>query len=109
MIDGTTGNEYRWCLCRSIFARICTEFTNLTHFHFDLKNRRRKILQPLIGLKSKCYSSSIIHLNIKVRIFDDCLWLLDGHLSQLHSLIVHVEHIENTSWVINNTVRYFKS
>ncbi|CAF4198518.1 unnamed protein product, partial [Rotaria sordida] len=39
--------------------------------------------------------------------FDDCLCLLDGRLSQLHTFIVQVNYIEDTSIIINNTVKYF--
>jgi len=109
MIDGTIGYEYRWCLCSGTFLQICTIFTNLTHFHFDLKKKQMPMYNIMTTLPSECYSSSIVHLNIQVKTFDDCLWLLDGHFSQLHTLIVHVEHIHNTSRIINNKVKYFKS
>lgn len=52
--------------------------------------------------------SNIVHLNIMVKTFDDFLWTLDGHFSQLHTLIVYIEYIRNTSMIIKNTVRYFK-
>ncbi len=41
--------------------------------------------------------------------FNDCLCLLDGRLSQLHTFIVQVDEIYNTSMTINNTVKYFRS
>ncbi|CAF3985443.1 unnamed protein product [Rotaria sp. Silwood1] len=108
MINGTSGYQYRWCLCSSMFVQISMKFTNLTHFQFDLINNCIYALE-LAGLPSQCYSSSIVHLNLKVKMFDDCLWLLNGHLSQLQTLVVHVEHIHNTSKIINNKVIYFKS
>ncbi|CAF3340005.1 unnamed protein product [Rotaria sp. Silwood2] len=101
MINGTSGYQYRWCLCSCIFAQISMKFTNLTHFQFDLINNCIYALE-LACLPSECYSSSIVHLNLKVKTFNDCLWLLNGHLSQLHTLVVHVEHIHNTSEIINN-------
>ncbi|CAF4263345.1 unnamed protein product, partial [Rotaria magnacalcarata] len=52
-----------------------------------------------------CYSSSIVHLNIRVRDFDGCLRLLDGRLSQLQTFIAEVDYIYNTSVIINNTVK----
>ncbi|CAF4659972.1 unnamed protein product [Rotaria socialis] len=101
MINGTSGYRHRWRLCTSMFAQISMKFTNLTHFQFDLITDCIYTLE-LAGLPSECYSSSIVHLNLKVKTFNDCLWLLNGHLSQLHTLVVHVEHIHNTSNIINN-------
>ncbi|CAF3869901.1 unnamed protein product [Rotaria sp. Silwood1] len=103
IIEDHSDYEYRWCSCPCIFVNICMEFINLTHFHFDLKNKNLYTLKSLNSLPSRCYSSSIVHINIKVKSFDDCLWLLDGHLNQLHTLIIHVKHIRNTSKIINNT------
>ncbi|CAF1143331.1 unnamed protein product [Rotaria sordida] len=58
----------------------------------------------LIDLPSTtCYSSSIAYLSVSVRNFNDCLCLLDGRLSQLHTFIVKVYRIHNTSMIINNT------
>ncbi len=85
-------------------------FTNLTHFHFDLKDR---FLYPLAQLHDLsptiCYSSSIVHLTVKMQTFDNCFCLLDGSFSQLHTFIVSVNSISYTSMTINNTVIYFKS
>ncbi|CAF3230441.1 unnamed protein product [Rotaria sp. Silwood2] len=82
------------------------EFTNRTHFHFDLKNTNLYKLKSLTSLSPEWYSSSIVHLNIKVKTFDDYLCLLGDHLSQLHTFIIHVEHICNTSKIISNTGNY---
>ncbi|CAF1135525.1 unnamed protein product [Rotaria sp. Silwood1] len=46
------------------------EFTNLTHFWFNLKNKGVYTLKPLTTLSSTCYSSSIVHLNIKEIVFN---------------------------------------
>jgi hypothetical protein len=62
--------------------------------------------QLLRGLSAtRCYSSSIAHLCIKIHNFDDCLCLLDGRLSQLHTLIVKLDYIRNSSILINNEVK----
>ncbi len=107
MINGTIEYEHRWCLSSSTFVHICKIFKNLTHFHFDLKKKQMPMYNRMISFRSECYSSSIVHLNIQVKTFDDCLWLLDGHFSKLHTLIVHVEHIHNTTRIINNKVQIF--
>ncbi|CAF0940590.1 unnamed protein product [Rotaria sordida] len=67
-----------------------------------LIHHKVEMADQLDGLPSECYSSIIVHLNVKVKTFNDCLWLLNGHLSQLHTLVVHVEYIHNTSKIINN-------
>ena len=110
IINGNSGREYQWSSSLCIFAKICLIFKNLTHFHYNVE--RKSIYKPMalsnLHLKTMCYSSSIVHLNIKVKTFNDCLWTLDGHLSQLHTLIVYIEHIHNTSTIIKNTVRCWK-
>ncbi|CAF4222168.1 unnamed protein product, partial [Rotaria magnacalcarata] len=53
-------------------------------------------------LSPTSYSSNIVHLNVRVYNFNDCLCLLDGDLSQLHTFIVQVDTIYNTSMIINN-------
>ncbi|CAF0901915.1 unnamed protein product, partial [Rotaria sordida] len=73
----------------------------LIHHKVEIADR---IFCKLDGLPSECYSSIIVYLNLKVKTFNDCLWLLNGHLSQLHTLVVHVEYIHNTSKIINNKV-----
>ncbi len=52
------------------------------------------------------HSFKIVYLNIKVNSFDDCLFLLNDHLSQLRTFIIYVKVIGKTSMKIQNTVRY---
>ncbi|CAF3504874.1 unnamed protein product [Rotaria socialis] len=78
-------------------------FTNLTYLHIGLQDICRYLPS------TTCYSSSIAHLNVRVRDFGDCLSLLDERLSQLLTFIVEVDYIYNTSMIINYTVQYFKS
>ncbi len=52
-----------------------------------------------------CCSSTLCHLIIDLVTFDDCLYLLDGRLNQLTKFIVEIEDIEESSLVIDNTVR----
>ncbi|CAM4840020.1 unnamed protein product, partial [Rotaria magnacalcarata] len=48
----------------------------------------------LSGLSSTTFSSSsIVHLNIKMNNFDDCRYLLDGRLTQLHTFIANIDYI----------------
>ncbi|CAF3169346.1 unnamed protein product [Rotaria socialis] len=64
----------------------------------------------LINLSSTTfYLSSIGYLNVTVRHFNDCLCLLDERFTHLHTVIVKVEIIKNSSNAINNKVTYFQS
>ena len=48
----------------------------------------------LSGLSSTTFSSSsIVDLRITMTNFDDCRYLLDGRLSQLHTFIVSLDYI----------------
>jgi len=42
-----------------------------------------------------CSSSTVTRLNIKLHNIDDCFLLLDGRLSQLHTLIVKLDFIHD--------------
>jgi hypothetical protein len=106
--DGTIAEHIKK-LSTNIFITIFTMFINLTHLHFNLNDICRCLPTSFIDLPSTiCNSTSIVHLNVRVRNFDDCLCLLDGRLSQLHTFIVEINHIDNTSTIINNTVKYFE-
>ncbi len=86
-----------------------TMFTNLTHLRFNLTDICWYLPQGLITLPStKCYSSNIVHLNVVVHLFYDCLCLLDGRLSQLRTFIVRICWILEKPMIIDNTVKCFK-
>ncbi len=71
---------------------------NLIYLHFDWNSNFLYLPKSFIDLPSTaCYSSNIAHLNLKVPDFNDCLCLLDGCLSQLHTFIVEVDRIHKTS------------
>ncbi len=40
------------------------------------------------------HSLKIVYLNIKLKSFDDCLFLLNDNFSQLRTLIVYVEVVQ---------------
>ncbi len=84
-------------------------FTNLTYLEFCLKDICHYPPTSLIdSISTTCYPSNIIHLNVRIRKFSDCLCLLDGRLCQLQTFIVELDHINTTSMTINNTVKYLK-
>ncbi len=93
-------------MATNIFTTILNMFTNLTHL--DFKSEYYFVYSPLslIALRStKFYSSSIAHLNVRVRNLDDCLCLLDGRLSQLHTFIVKIDDMYNSSMTLDNKVK----
>jgi hypothetical protein len=53
------------------------------------------------------YSSNIFYLNVRVSNFDDCLCLLDERVTQLHTFIVKIDYIENSSMTLDNKVKNF--
>jgi hypothetical protein len=110
MIHDDSNGEHLQELLTNVFTNILIIFTNLIYLNFHSKDICRYISKPFLRLPSAtCYSSNIVHLNIGVYSFDDCLCLLDGHLTQAHTFIVKVEQIRNTSMTIKNMVKYFKS
>ncbi len=49
-------------------------------------------------------SSTLTTLKVLVENFDDCLYLLDGRLDSLSTLIIKLDKISSTSTTIDNTV-----
>jgi hypothetical protein len=109
MRDGSTGGHIEES-STNVFTNIFIMFTNLIYLHLNLQDTCRRLPKPVINLLSTpCYASNIVHLNVSVFDFDNCLCLLDGRLSQLHTFIVKVDRIFDGSMIIKNTVKYFKS
>jgi hypothetical protein len=97
-------------LVTNVYARIFVIFPNLTHLEFDLKHTCGLSPSPFYQLPStSCYSSNIIYLRVKVDCLDDCLYLLDGRLSQLHTFIVEVSRMLYSPMIHNKTVKIFIS
>ncbi len=53
---------------------------------------------------TNCMSSSLTTLKMRVKTSDDCLYVLDGRLDCLSTLIITVKEIFYASTTINNTV-----
>ncbi|CAF4647326.1 unnamed protein product [Rotaria sp. Silwood2] len=103
MHDDSKGEHIKELLT-NVFTNILIIFTNLIYLNFHSQDICRYISKPFLSLPSTTrYSSNIVHLNIAVFSFDDCLCLLDGHLTQSHTFIVKVEHIIDTSMTIKKT------
>ena len=88
-----------------IFTYILTMGECLTNLTFSLRwideGREFSFLRrPSIV----CESSSLTKLVITVYNFDDCLYLLDGRLKRLSTLIIDIKKIKNSLANIDNTV-----
>ncbi|CAF1379273.1 unnamed protein product [Rotaria sordida] len=104
MIHDDSKGEHIKELFTNVFTNILIIFTNLIYLDFHSQDICRYISKPFLSLPSTtCYSSNIVHLNVGVFSFDDCLSLLDGHLTQLHTFIVKVGRIIDTSMTMKNT------
>ncbi|CAF1356093.1 unnamed protein product [Rotaria sordida] len=82
-----------------IYSKIFALLTNLKCLDLDLDaddiyHFRRSLLWNLRS--TTCFSSNIVHLRIKMHNFDDCLRLLNGRLSQLHTFIITLDFIYDT-------------
>ncbi|CAF1219733.1 unnamed protein product [Rotaria sordida] len=72
-----------------IFTNILTILNNLKYLHF---NPSLDTYQQISFNRSSptIFSSTLLELHVKVMTIDDCLYLLDGCFSQLHSFYVHI-------------------
>lgn len=90
-----------------IYVGILSWFHNLQYLDFygivesRFKGRLLRGLSP-----DRCYSSGVTHLRIKIHNFDDCLCLIDGRLSQLHTLIINLDFVHYSTININNQVKH---
>ncbi|CAF3609710.1 unnamed protein product [Rotaria socialis] len=55
-----------------------------------------------------CLSSTLTKLTINVNTFDDCLYLLNGCLQSLSTLIIRISKIDRSSSMIDNTKKLVK-
>ena len=79
---------------------------NVTYLDFVIKDRFRYPPLSLDDLPSTdCFSSTIVHLSIKVMGFEDCISLLDGRPSQLHTFIVVVHYIRRLTNDLEDKVK----
>jgi hypothetical protein len=100
--------EYSSKSSTNVFTSIFTMFMNLIYLRFGLNGDSLCSPRSLSNfLSPTCYPSNIVYLTVRVHRFNDCLYLLDGHLSQLHTFLVEVDDIYDTSVTINTTVKHF--
>ena len=88
-----------------IYVGILSWFSNLQYLALDglvYNPFGRRVLRGLFP--NRCFSSLMTHLRVKIYNFDDCLCLIDGRLSQLHTLIVNVDFVHNSTMNISNQV-----
>ncbi|CAF1389643.1 unnamed protein product [Rotaria sordida] len=56
----------------------------------------------------KCLSSTVTKLRVNVNTFDDCLYLLNGSIKSLSTLIIRIYKIKRSSSKIDNTKKLVK-
>ena len=52
-----------------------------------------------------CFSSTLVHLNIRVDTLDDCLYLFDGRLPRLERMIVKIAQMISSNLPLNTQVQ----
>jgi len=90
-----------------IYVGILSCFSNLQYLALDgfVDNLfGRRVLRGLSP--DRCYSSTVTHSRIMIRNFDDCLRLIDGRLSQLHTLMVNLDFVRDSTINITNQVNH---
>jgi len=93
-------------ILRLIFTRICVMFTNLEYLNFGVSLSGSKPLLFATSLPA-VFSSTLRELHVSLHSFTSCLYLLDGHFNQLHTLNVRLTFIGSSCEIINNKVNYF--
>ncbi len=94
----------------NVYGRILKFFENLKHLSIIQTSNMSYPPLRLSDLPSTTFSSSILtQLSINVCTLDDCLYLLDGRLKQLTTLIVRIGLITDSSTIVHNMVGLNKS
>ncbi|CAM4786306.1 unnamed protein product [Rotaria magnacalcarata] len=90
---------------RFIYTQVFTMFRNLKYFNFGPSSSAYHQLSFGFSPPS-VFSSTLLELHILVDSFKDCLYLLDGRFSQLHTFYVTICDVSHRLIKINNEVRY---
>ena len=89
----------------TLFAMILSFAKCLTDFTF-LQSIRDPLINSIFNLFStNCVSSTLTKLKIDVNTLDDCLYILDGRIDYLSTLIIDMETIGPQLWNIDTTVK----
>ncbi|CAF4359039.1 unnamed protein product, partial [Adineta steineri] len=88
-----------------LFTHIFNTFTNLQVLNVGPLSIWNQYLSFRIS-PATVISSTLLELYVGLVDFSDCLYLLDGRFSQLHTFHVNMEHTTLRS-IINNRVQYF--
>jgi len=84
-----------------IINHIFSVFKKLTHLIISESSHQNMVGLPVDYPPINICSSTLLVLNIKVTIFDICLYLVDGRFDQLHTLIVQSRDIRHTGKIEN--------
>jgi hypothetical protein len=92
---------------KEVYAHILTYCENLKHFTIKYSQGPYATFS-LYNLPSNTFSSSsLTYLNVNILDFNDCLYLLDGRLKQLHTCMVQVSRMEENFSNAHNLVNKF--
>ncbi|CAF5176428.1 unnamed protein product, partial [Rotaria magnacalcarata] len=81
-----------------IFTRIFSVFINLQRLDFGPSVSSCQVLSFDIS-RSTAFSSTLVELHINLSSILDCLYLLDGHFNQLHTLHVYICDLIASNWL----------
>ena len=93
--------KYLMIKLAKFFGYILATFTSILHLKFY-----ESYPSVLFDDRPSVFSSTLTELHIGVHCLDDCLYLLDGQLNQLHTLFVKIRVIFPLRAPINNKVIY---
>lgn len=91
-----------------MFQRIIKNFIKLQYLNFCPSSIWFSRLSTDI-FNENLTSSTLLELHVTVENFNDCLCLLDGRFSQLHTLHINIADISSSQLTNNKTVNCFVS
>lgn len=106
-IRNTGRTEARVDLTETLMVPLASLFLNLTELDINSSGYRQSFTRlSSANLPAKtCFTSALVRLRIRVETFDDCLYLLDGRLPQLHQLDVQITEMISSKLPPNSEVQ----
>lgn len=88
----------------TVCTHIFTVLTNLSYLNFLSTSYRNIVWFTFRRRPPAFFSSTLTELHIYLTYFNDCLYLLDGRFSQLHTFYVNIRVVLPPSPTIDNKV-----
>ncbi|CAF2853826.1 unnamed protein product [Rotaria sp. Silwood2] len=101
-IDGIADEKIISIRHTLVFTQIFSLFNNLKYLNFNSSACCYSFEISFFKSVPNVFSSTLLELHVTLKVFNDCLYLLDGRFNQLHTLHVDVSVIHGSDLTMSN-------